>query len=100
MAMRRYITACIAQWRRSKALLEATGCRIRQLLWSDNIKGTYLPQFLLMVYMVNTLKMGAKQKMAPTNNRGMNYQTKEKDLNNLTEYFVGGINTAFNCIED
>ncbi len=34
--------------------------------------------------------------MAPTNNRGMTYQTNKKHLTNLTEYFVGGFNIAFN----
>jgi len=27
--------------------------------------------------------------LAPNNNRGMTYQTEEKHLNNLLEYFVG-----------
>jgi hypothetical protein len=28
--------------------------------------------------------------LAPNNNRGMTYQTEEKHLTNLLEYFVGG----------
>ena len=34
--------------------------------------------------------------MAPNNNRGMTYQTDEKNLTNLTEYFfVGVVKLAF-----
>jgi hypothetical protein len=36
--------------------------------------------------------------MAPNNNRGMTYQNDEKHLTNLIEYFVGGVNVAFNCL--
>ncbi len=46
MAMRRYITACIAQWRRSRASLEATGCRHQASIISNNINWTWLWCFL------------------------------------------------------
>ncbi len=46
--MRRYNTAHIAQWRRSRALLEATGCRHRARIMSDNINQTWLRKFFLM----------------------------------------------------
>jgi hypothetical protein len=65
MAMRRYITACIAQWRRSRTSLEATGRRHCVSIMSNNIKGTHLHQFLLMVFIVNTYETGAKQKDGP-----------------------------------
>ncbi len=45
MAMRRYITAHIAQWRRSRASLEATGSRHRAGIMSDNINRTWLRRF-------------------------------------------------------
>jgi hypothetical protein len=45
MAMRRYVTMPIAQWRRSKALLEATGRRHWASIMSENIKGTWLRWF-------------------------------------------------------
>ena len=32
--------------------------------------------------------------LVPNNNRGMTYQTDEKYLNNLLEYFVGGVKIA------
>ncbi len=36
--------------------------------------------------------------LAPTNNRGsMTYQTNQKNLNNLWEYFVGVVKLAIHC---
>jgi hypothetical protein len=40
MAMRRYVTARIAQWRRSRALLEATGRCHQTSIMSNNINRT------------------------------------------------------------
>ncbi len=40
MAMHRYVTTRISQWRRSRASLEATGCRHRASIMSDNINRT------------------------------------------------------------
>ncbi len=65
MAMCQYITACIPQWRRSRALLEATGRRHRASIVSGNIKGTYLQQFSLMFFIVNMLKTATKPKDGP-----------------------------------
>ncbi len=48
MAMRRYVTAHIAQWRRSRASLEATGCRHWVSIMPNNIVGTWLQRFFLM----------------------------------------------------
>ncbi len=48
MAMRRYVTACIAQWRRSRALLEATGCCHQASIMSNNINWTWLRRFFSM----------------------------------------------------
>jgi len=33
----------------------------------------------------------------PDNNGGVTYQTDEKNLNNMSEYFVGVVNIVFNC---
>jgi hypothetical protein len=44
----RYNTAHVARWRRSRALLEATGCRHRVSIMSNNINRTWLRRFLLM----------------------------------------------------
>jgi hypothetical protein len=46
MAMRRYDTVCIPQWRRSRASIEATGCCHWASIMSNNIKGTWLHRFL------------------------------------------------------
>jgi hypothetical protein len=45
MAMRRYVTARIPQWRRSRASLEATGRHHQASIMSDNTKGTQLHLF-------------------------------------------------------
>jgi hypothetical protein len=42
MAMRRYVTARIAQWRRSRASREATGRRHWASIMSDNINWAWL----------------------------------------------------------
>ena len=34
--------------------------------------------------------------LAPNNNRGVTYQTDEKHLHNMVEYFVGVVNVVFN----
>ncbi len=47
-AVCRYNTARIAQWRRSRALLKATGRRHRASTMSDNIFWTWLRHFFLM----------------------------------------------------
>ncbi len=45
MVMRRYVTAHIAQWRRSRALLEATGCHHQVSIMPNNIVRTWLGHF-------------------------------------------------------
>ncbi len=47
-AVRRYNTVCTARWRRSRALLEATGCRHWASIMSNNINWTWLQRFFLM----------------------------------------------------
>ncbi len=44
-AVRRYNTVRITQWRRSRALLEATGCCHQASIMSDNINWTWLRWF-------------------------------------------------------
>jgi hypothetical protein len=69
-AVRRYDLVCNAQWRRSRALVEATGRRhwasktCRKGLWVDA--------------------------EAPVFNMGMTYQTKEKGLTKVSILVVGG----------
>ncbi len=45
-AICRYVTACMALLRRSRASLEATGCCHRASIYLDSSKGTYLHHFL------------------------------------------------------
>ncbi len=85
MAMRRYVTACIAWWRRSRALLEATGHR---LCWAsimlDNIKGTWLWWFFYVFHCQNRRKRSRVDAKTPVFNWGMTYQSKEKGLTKVS----------------
>jgi hypothetical protein len=47
MTMRRYVTAHIARWRRSRASLEATGCHHQASIMPDNIVRTWLRCFFM-----------------------------------------------------
>ncbi len=57
MVMRQYVTACIAQWRGSRASLEATGCHHWATIMSDNINWTWLQCFFY-VFIVKTIGKG------------------------------------------
>jgi hypothetical protein len=65
MAMRRYVTAHIAQWRRSRAIIEATGCRHWASIMPDNIKGTWLHRFFLMFFIIKTVGKGHGSMLRP-----------------------------------
>jgi hypothetical protein len=58
VAMRRYVTARIAQWRRSRASLEATGRHHRASIMSNNIKQTWLRRFFSMFFIVKSIRKG------------------------------------------
>jgi len=45
-------------------------------------------------FIVKSLKRSSS---CPNNNSGVTHQTDEKHLNNMSEYFVGVVNIAFNC---
>jgi hypothetical protein len=85
MAIPRYITACIAQWSRSRASLEATGHRHRASIMSDNINWTWLRCFFLCFHRQNCRK---RSRVDAKN--CMTYQTKEKGLIKVSVQFVGG----------
>ncbi len=53
-----YNTACITQWRRSRALLEVTGCCHRVSNMSNNINRTWLRCFFFDVFIVKTVGKG------------------------------------------
>jgi hypothetical protein len=80
MAVCRYIAMRIAQWRRSRASLEATGHHHQASVMSDSIKETWLHQFFYVFHRQNRRKMSQADAKAPVFNRGMTYQTKEKGL--------------------
>ncbi len=65
IAMRRYLTACIAWWRRSRASLEATGCCHWASIMSNNIKGTWLCWLFLMYVIVKTIEKGCGLTLRP-----------------------------------
>ncbi len=58
MAMRRYVAAHIAQWRRSRASLEATGRRHWVSIMSNNINWTWLQRFFFYVFIIKTIGKG------------------------------------------
>ena len=45
-------------------------------------------------FIVKSLK---KSSSCPKNNRGVTHQTDEKHIYNMSKYFVGVVNKAFNC---
>jgi hypothetical protein len=57
MVMRRYVTARIAQWRRSRASLETTGHRHQASIMSNNINWTWLQRFFY-VFIIKTVEKG------------------------------------------
>jgi hypothetical protein len=79
MVMRRYVTARIAQRKRSRASLEATGRRHRAIIMSNNINRTWLRRFLCFHHQ-NCRKRSWVDAKTPVFNRGMTYQSKQKGL--------------------
>ncbi len=84
-AVRRYNTSRIARWRRSRALLEATGGPHRVSIMSNNMNRTWLWCFFLMCFhLQNHRKRSRVDAKAPVFNRGITYQTKEKGLTKVS----------------
>ncbi len=83
-AVHRYNTPCIAQWRRSRALLEATGCYHWASIMPNNIKWTWLWQSFWCFHRQNRRKRSWVNAKTPVFNRGMTYQTKEKGLTKVS----------------
>ncbi len=88
MAMHRYVIACIAQWRRSRASKEATGRRHWSCNMSNNIVWSWLHFFF---HCQNHRKRSQVDNKTPVFNRGMTYQMKEKGLIKVSIQFVGGV---------
>ncbi len=83
-AMRRYVNAQIAQWRRSRASLEATGCHHWASIMSDNINQTWLRRFFYVFIIKTEEKRSRVDAKTPVFNRGMTYQMKDKGLTKVT----------------
>ncbi len=84
MAMCRYVTAHIVQWRSSRASLEATGRCHRASIMSDNINWTWLQCFFLCFHRQNHRKRSRVDAKTPVFNRGMTYQSKQKGLTKVS----------------
>ncbi len=97
IAVRRCHTVCITWWGRFMAFLEATGRHHWASICSNNIGLTYQCQFLWNLSLSTCWKRPQGKRMAPTNNRGMKYQTNEMHLTNVTEYFVRVVKLACYC---
>ncbi len=84
MAMRRYVTARIARWRRSRALLEATECCHWASIMSDNINQPWLGFFCWCFHCQNCRKRSRVDAKTPVFNRGMTYQSKQRGLTKVS----------------
>jgi hypothetical protein len=84
MAMRWYVTARIARWRRSRASIEVTGRLHRASIMSDNINWTWLQLFSQCFHCQNHRKRSRVNAKTLVFNRGMTYQSKWKGLNKLS----------------
>ncbi len=66
VVMRRYVTAHIAWWRRSRAsLIEATGRHHRASIMSNNMNWTWLWWFFFDVFIVKTVGKGHRLTLRP-----------------------------------
>jgi hypothetical protein len=94
MAVGRYYTLSIAQWKRFMAFIKATKCRHQASTRSDitqsDTQRRLIPTF-------HRRKRAPIDMLAPNNNRGMTYQTDQRHLNNLLENFVGVIKISIYC---
>ncbi len=91
MAMRRYITARIPRWRRSRASLEATRRHHWASTMSDNINQTWLRHFFWCFHHQTRRKRSRVDAKIPVFNRGMTYQSKQKGLTKVSTYCIGGV---------
>jgi hypothetical protein len=86
VAVCRDYTAHITQWRRSVAFLKATKRRHWVSTHSNRHQSDMSTPTLGVYFIVKLLKKGSS---CPNNNKRVTYQTDEKHLNNMAEYFVG-----------
>ena len=93
ITMWRYYTAHMARWRRFVAFIKATKCRHRVSTHSDRHQSDMPTPISGVYFIVKSLK---KSSSCPNNNRDVTHQSDEKHLYNMSEYFVGVVNIAFN----
>jgi hypothetical protein len=79
-----YNTTRIARWRRSRALLEATGRHHQASIMSNKKKPDMATMFFLCFHRQNRRKRSRVDAKAPVFNRGITYQTKEKNLTKVS----------------
>jgi len=96
IAVRRYYTTRIAQWRRFVTFIKATKRCRRACTRSDRHQSDMPTPISGVYFIVKSLK---KSSSCPNNNRGVTHQTDEKHLNNMSEYFVEVVNVAFICYQ-
>ncbi len=84
VAVRWYNTARIARWRRSRALLEATGHCHWASIMSDNINRTWLRCFFWCFHCQYCRKRSWVDTKTTVFNRGMTYQTTKKGLTKVS----------------
>ena len=83
-----YYTAHISQWMRFMVFIKDTKSKCcHRASTHSNRHQSDMPTPNLRVYFI--VKMLKKVSSCPNNNRGLTYQTDEKHLNNMAEYFVG-----------
>ncbi len=78
MAMRHYVTVWFAWWRRSTALLEATGRRHWASIMSDDKKKHGYDDFFDVFHHLNLMKRSRVDAKIPVFNRGMIYCWKKR----------------------
>ena len=71
-------------------MLDATGCRHWASITADSSKMDISTPFFCVFSSSTCRKWSRVGAKAPVFNRGMTYQSDRKDLNKVTEYFVGG----------
>ncbi len=85
MAMRRYVTVHIAQWKRSRASLKATGRCHWASMMSNNINWTWIQHFFSRCFHLwNNRKRSRVDTKTPVFNKGMTYQSKQKGLTKVS----------------
>ncbi len=91
MAMRRYITTFIVRWRRSRASLEATGHHHWASICSNRSNCGHANTAILPCFLAGCCQGWRNFDLIKWNlDRGVTYQTNQKDGEDVMEYLNGG----------